>query len=100
MNAELPCFPLGNANFSRIRTTNRLYVDKTDLLQKLISRGDYYFLARPRRFGKSLTVSTLEAMFTGKKELFSGLSACEWVERQAHPTGDARQIPVNSDGRP
>ena len=52
-----------------------LYIDKTEYLWNLIRRtGESYFLARPRRFGKSLTISTLKAVFEGKKELFEGLA--------------------------
>ena len=65
-NTPLPTLPLGLASFPLLRQKGRLYVDKTDLLQKLIETGDYYFLSRPRRFGKSLTISTLEAMFREK----------------------------------
>ncbi|MCR5813951.1 MAG: AAA family ATPase, partial [Desulfovibrio sp.] len=82
-NKPLPTLPVGLANFPLLRQKGRLYVDKTDLLQKLIVEGDYYFLARPRRFGKSLTISTLKAMFLGRSELFNGLAALSWVTKQA-----------------
>ena len=82
-NTPLPTLPLGLASFPLLRQKDRLYVDKTDLLQKLIETGDYYFLSRPRRFGKSLTISTLEAMFRGQTELFSGLACEAWVAKQA-----------------
>ena len=63
-----------------------LYVDKTDIIYKLITEGQYYFLSRPRRFGKSLLVSTLKAIFKGEKELFSHYSIYgtdyDWTE---HP---------------
>ncbi|MCR5813346.1 MAG: AAA family ATPase [Desulfovibrio sp.] len=86
-SCKLPTLPVSLANFSLLRRKGRLYVDKTALLQKLIEEGDYYFLARPRRFGKSLTISTLEAMFRGHAELFTGLAAKAWVERQSsHPS--------------
>ena len=63
-----------------------LYVDKTGRLMELISKGRRYFLSRPRRFGKSLTLSTLEAMFKGQVELFRELKAEQWVQEQAkHP---------------
>ena len=78
--------PIGIQSFSRIRQSDYLYVDKTAKLQKLIECGERYFLARPRRFGKSLTISTLEALFEGKAELFTGLSAEKLVqEYEKHP---------------
>ncbi|MBR3665047.1 MAG: AAA family ATPase [Desulfovibrio sp.] len=87
MNRNLPPLPVGEQNFANLRHDGSLYIDKTALLQKLIEEGRWYFLSRPRRFGKSLTLSTLEAMFQGKKELFQGLAAEAWVEKQAkHPS--------------
>ncbi|MCR5812922.1 MAG: ATP-binding protein [Desulfovibrio sp.] len=70
------------ANFQLLREDKSVYVDKTHLLQKIVTEGRWYFLSRPRRFGKSLTISTLEAMFQGKTELFSGLAAESWVSQQ------------------
>lgn len=66
-------YPLGIQSFGDIRTDRYLYVDKTSYIYDIVSRGKYYFLSRPRRFGKSLLISTLEAYFKGKKELFKGL---------------------------
>ena len=63
-------YPIGIPNFSSIRERGFAYVDKTRLVYQLASTGKYYFLSRPRRFGKSLLVSTLEAYFSGQKELF------------------------------
>ena len=78
--------PIGIYSFESIRQRNYLYVDKTAKLQRLIESGERYFLSRPRRFGKSLTLSTLDAMFSGKVEMFKGLSAEKWVTEQAkHP---------------
>lgn len=54
-------YPIGVQSFEEIRTEGYLYIDKTDLIHKLISEGKYYFLSRPRRFGKSLLLSTIEA---------------------------------------
>ena len=83
--------PIGIQSFEKIRTKNYLYVDKTKQILKLIESGECYFLSRPRRFGKSLTISTLEAMFKGKAELFKGLYAEEWVKEQSkHPSGVIR----------
>jgi len=65
--------PLGIQTFSEIIEENYLYVDKTEEVYNLISSGKVFFLSRPRRFGKSLLVSTLDAIFSGKKELFNGL---------------------------
>lgn len=66
-------YPIGIQNFEKLREDGYAYVDKTAMLYKLVSEGNYYFLSRPRRFGKSLLLSTLEAYFQGKKELFEGL---------------------------
>ena len=65
-------YPIGIQNFEKIRKDGYVYVDKTDLVYKMAKTGGYYFLSRPRRFGKSLLISTLEAYFSGKKELFEG----------------------------
>lgn len=67
-------YPIGLQSFEDIRKSKFLYVDKTDMVYNLTRDGKYYFLSRPRRFGKSLLVSTLEAYFSGKKELFTGLA--------------------------
>lgn len=67
-------YPVGIQSFEEIINGNFAYVDKTNIIHKLINSGKYYFLSRPRRFGKSLLISTLEAYFLGKKELFKGLS--------------------------
>lgn len=66
--------PIGIQTFEKIRNEDYLYVDKTELVWKLASTSIPYFLSRPRRFGKSLLISTFEAYFRGKKELFKGLS--------------------------
>ena len=79
-------YPIGIQNFEKLRKEGYLYVDKTELIHKLVTTNSYYFLSRPRRFGKSLLISTLEAYFQGKKELFAGL-AMEQLEKKwtAHP---------------
>ena len=79
-------YPVGIQNFEKIRKNGYIYVDKTALLYQLVKTGQYYFLSRPRRFGKSLTISTLEAYFTGKRELFKGLDM-EQLEKDwtVHP---------------
>ena len=66
-------YPIGIQNFEKIRKGGYVYVDKTDLIYQIVRTGGYYFLSRPRRFGKSLLISTMEAYFQGKKELFKGL---------------------------
>ena len=78
--------PIGIQNFEAIRKEDFVYVDKTKHLLNLVKKTGNYFLSRPRRFGKSLTISTLEAMFQGKGELFKDLYAEEWVKEQSkHP---------------
>ena len=74
-------FPIGIQTFSEIVTQGYVYVDKTEHVYNLAHGGKYYFLSRPRRFGKSLLVSTLDAYFSGQKELFNGL-AIEKLEQQ------------------
>ncbi|MBR4267131.1 MAG: AAA family ATPase [Bacteroidales bacterium] len=64
--------PIGIQTFSEIINRNMVYVDKTELIYKMVSSQKYYFLSRPRRFGKSLLISTLQAYFEGKKDLFKG----------------------------
>ena len=66
-------YPIGVQNFESLRKDGYFYIDKTELIYRLIKSGRYYFLSRPRRFGKSLLISTIEAYFQGKKELFEGL---------------------------
>ena len=85
-NTLLRKLPIGIQTFEKLRKENYLYVDKTALVWRIANTGKPYFLSRPRRFGKSLLVSTLEAYFRGKKELFEGLAMekleKEWIE---HP---------------
>ena len=70
-------YPIGIQDFEDLRRNCYAYVDKTNFVYKLADDGKYYFLSRPRRFGKSLFLSTLEAYFQGKKELFEGLAICD-----------------------
>lgn len=74
-------YPIGIQNFEKLRQDDYYYIDKTALIYRLVASGQYYFLSRPRRFGKSLLVSTLEAYFGGKEELFKGL-AIEELEKE------------------
>jgi hypothetical protein len=69
MEKRLKNLPTGIQTFEEIIKDNYIYVDKTRMLVNLIERGKVYFLSRPRRFGKSLTLTTLEAMFQGRKKL-------------------------------
>ena len=79
-------YPIGIQDFESIINGGYVYVDKTSIIHQLVTKGKIYFLSRPRRFGKSLLVSTLKAYFQGKKELFKGLAIDEleneWAE---HP---------------
>ena len=79
--AELKLYPVGIQTFEEIITRNLLYVDKTEYVYRMThSGGKHFFLSRPRRFGKSLLVSTFKSYFLGKKELFKGL-AIEKLEK-------------------
>lgn len=77
-------YPIGIQSFENIRRGGYLYVDKTAYIQRLVSYGAYYFLSRPRRFGKSLLLSTIEAFFRGRRDLFEGLAIdsmdWDWAE--------------------
>ena len=66
-------YPIGIQSFESLINDGYIYVDKTALIYQLVHTGRYYFLSRPRRFGKSLLISTLEAYFNGQQELFKGL---------------------------
>lgn len=74
-------YPIGIQQFEKIRKGGFVYVDKTAQVYQMAAQGSYYFLSRPRRFGKSLLISTMEAYFQGKKELFEGL-ALEQLETE------------------
>ncbi|MDR2616947.1 MAG: AAA family ATPase [Endomicrobium sp.] len=68
----------------KLRTDNYVYVDKTEHVYNLINNGSVYFLSRPRRFGKSLLISTFKELFKGKKEIFEGLyiyDKWEWTKK-------------------
>lgn len=84
MNAAVRKLPIGIQSFEDIRNQGFLYVDKTALIYKMATMGKPYFLSRPRRFGKSLLLSTIEAYFQGKRELFKGLAIekleTDWLE--------------------
>lgn len=79
-------YPIGVQSFAKLREDGYTYVDKTDFIKKLISEGNCFFLSRPRRFGKSLLLSTIEAFFRGRKELFDGLAISHYDhDWQPHP---------------
>ena len=84
MGQERRLYPIGVQTFEKIRSGSYLYIDKTELIHELIMNGTVYFLSRPRRFGKSLLVTTLEAYFSGRRDLFRGLAMErleeEWAE--------------------
>jgi len=78
-NAMMKKLPVGIQSFETMRTENYLYVDKTRHIYRMVTEGKFYFLSRPRRFGKSLLVSTLDCLFQGRKDLFEGL----WITEQS-----------------
>ncbi|WP_448520638.1 AAA family ATPase, partial [Rhodoflexus sp.] len=71
-------YPIGIQDFRKLREEGYVYIDKTQHIHRLITQGSYYFLSRPRRFGKSLLLSTMKEIFLGNQELFKGL----WIEDQ------------------
>ena len=73
--------PIGIQGFEKLRTDGFLYVDKTEYIYQLVHNNVPYFLSRPRRFGKSLLLSTMKAYWEGKKELFAGLAIEKLEER-------------------
>ena len=79
--------PTGEQRFAILRERGLVYVDKTQYIPPLLRSAGFYFLSRPRRFGKSLFLSTLKAYFEGKKECFKGLSLEKWEEEQAAQEG-------------
>ncbi len=78
--------PIGIQSFEKLRTDNFIYVDKTEYIYELTKENGYYFISRPRRFGKSLLVDTIKCLFEGKKELFEGLFIYDkWNWDQKYP---------------
>ena len=75
--------PIGIQSFESLRTDGYLYVDKTRYIHKLVHSGKQYFLSRPRRFGKSLFLSSLRSYWEGKKALFAGLDIMELENKRA-----------------
>src|SRR5690606_14052812 len=79
-------YPVGLQSFREIREGGYVYVDKTEIIHRLVETGKYYFLSRPRRFGKSLLVDTMEELFSGSEELFRGLWIHDkWDWTKTHP---------------
>lgn len=95
-------YPIGIQTFDKIINGGYVYVDKTDLIYKLVKEGNVYFLGRPRRFGKSLLVSTLENDFLSNKEFFKGLAIDslehEWKKHRLYAkNGNYEDIYYNSN---
>ncbi|MCM1519360.1 MAG: ATP-binding protein [Lachnoclostridium sp.] len=79
-------YPVGIQSFAKLREGGYVYVDKTAYVHRLIREGSYYFLSRPRRFGKSLLLSTIEAYYSGRRDLFKGLALDSLTDRwEPHP---------------
>lgn len=92
--------PIGIQTFSKFISENYLYVDKTQEIYKLLSEGnEYYFLSRPRRFGKSLLISILKEIFSGNKELFKGLWIYDKLKWQQHPVIHLDFLGLEYEGR-
>jgi hypothetical protein len=97
--SKIKKLPIGIPSFEEIVSNDYMYIDKTDLIHKLITTGKYYFLSRPRRFGKSLLCSTLEALFQGKRDLFKGL----WIDQNGdwdwkdHPVIHISMVNISHD---
>lgn len=91
-------FPIGIQSFEKIRKENFLYVDKTALVYQLAVGGNPCFLSRPRRFGKSLLISTPEAYFEGRRELFEGLAVYKLeTERYATDSSISCSLSIHLD---
>ena len=80
--------PLSMQTFEKVIHDKCLYVDKTEDIHRLITSGDYIFISRPRRFGKSLMVSTLKEIFSGNKELFKGFYIYDKIDWKKYPVID------------
>ncbi|WP_448518766.1 AAA family ATPase, partial [Rhodoflexus sp.] len=87
MMEHLPVLSTGEQNFDELRRKECVYVDKTYFIHRLVyvNKSKFNFLARPRRFGKSLLISTLKAIFEGKQQLFEGLYIYDKINWEAHP---------------
>ena len=85
--SDIRKLPIGVQSFEDLRVKNFIYIDKTEYVSKLVAENKVFFLSRPRRFGKSLFLSTLKAYFLGKKELFKGLYIEDAEQKQAELEG-------------
>ena len=85
--SDIRKLPIGLQSFEDLRVKNFIYIDKTEYVSKLVAENKVFFLSRPRRFGKSLFLSTLKAYFLGKKELFKGLYIEDAEQKQAELEG-------------
>lgn len=74
-------YPAGIQDFGSLRQDGYVYVDKTEIIYKMITEGKPYFLSRPRRFGKSLLISTIAAIFEGRRELFEAFTTEDGIEQ-------------------
>ncbi|HTN37533.1 MAG TPA: AAA family ATPase [Arachidicoccus sp.] len=94
-------YPIGLQSFTEIRKGGYVYIDKTEIIHLLVETGKYYFLSRPRRFGKSLLVDTIEQLFNGSEELFEGLWIHDkWNWTKTHPVihFDFAELPYKEVG--
>jgi hypothetical protein len=88
--------PIGRQSFEDLRKNDCLYVDKTEIIHRIISNGKIYFLSRPRRFGKSLPVSTMGAIFKGWRELFEEFYIYDqWNRSQQYPVIKIDRTQIN-----
>lgn len=87
-------YPIGIQSFSKLREEGYVYVDKTEYIWRLVSMSQYVFLSRPRRFGKSLLLSTIEAFFEGRRDLFEGLA----IEGSDHDWGEYPVLRIDFTG--
>ena len=96
--------PITGQTFEKLRNKGSVYVDKTQYIEKLLLLGECFFLSRPHRFGKSLFLSTLQAYFEGKKELFEGLYIAEreeeiarWQQREPWEASPVLYFDLNAE---
>lgn len=99
MTVALQKYPIGIESFEKIREYGMVYVDKTELIHQLVEKPAYIFLSRPRRFGKSLLLSTIAAYFEGRADLFEGLAINRYgVELKRHPVFHLNFVNAYTDG--
>ena len=94
-------YPVGVQSFEKLRKEGYLYIDKTPLIYKMITESCPYFLSRPRRFGKSLLISTLAAVFEGRHDLFEAFTTDDGTEQTTHQQVSQRLCGIGAvdDGR-